>query len=481
MFAAAAIVFAVFSHQRLYHSDLWGHLSYGRLICAEGSLSKTEPFMPLAKGVEIKATAWASQVIGYQIWAIAGPHGLQVLHGLLLGLSSFLLMLIVERRTQNWLAAVIGMLVAGGMGYHQICILRPQLAGVFCFACLLWLLESKSLGRRTFVAVAVLFACWTNLHPSFPAGLILISLYGAVVVLTRLRQRQSLVQSLIDDRVRKLILLAMMAAVAACLNPYGVRLFFETIAVSANPNLRDLLDWKALRIGTRQGRTAVLIAVLLLALLWRNRREVSMNDLVLFVVTGMAAFLSSRMINWWAPITGVLFGAHVFRQPGADFVDGSRRLRMMAMIVAVGAVAASNLPRAIGVREAKPFVDVVSAGTPVDVAPQALRLAGDGLIWSPNTWGDYLAWTGDGAAPVFCTTHAHVVPRDVWLDYRAVSMGDADCLDVLEERSVSVVLVGKRRRRLLNRLDESEVWVLVSSTGRAKCFQFRPRMKKGLP
>src|SRR5580704_13903703 len=42
-----------YSYQRLHHTDLWGHLAYGRLVCATRALPATEPLMPLSEGMPL--------------------------------------------------------------------------------------------------------------------------------------------------------------------------------------------------------------------------------------------------------------------------------------------------------------------------------------------------------------------------------------------------------------------------------------------
>ncbi len=59
------LAFLALSSLPLWHTDLWGHLAYGRFIWQAGSIPATEPFMPLSRGVELVDTAWLSQVIGF--------------------------------------------------------------------------------------------------------------------------------------------------------------------------------------------------------------------------------------------------------------------------------------------------------------------------------------------------------------------------------------------------------------------------------
>ena len=59
------LIFLFFNYRPLWHTDLWGHLSYGRLLWETGGFPATEPLMPLATGVPFVDTAWLSQLVGF--------------------------------------------------------------------------------------------------------------------------------------------------------------------------------------------------------------------------------------------------------------------------------------------------------------------------------------------------------------------------------------------------------------------------------
>ena len=71
------LVYSFFGLRPVWHTDVWGHLSYGRLIWEAGSLPVTEPLMPLAAGMSFVDTAWLSQIIGYLTISHLGIAGLQ--------------------------------------------------------------------------------------------------------------------------------------------------------------------------------------------------------------------------------------------------------------------------------------------------------------------------------------------------------------------------------------------------------------------
>ena len=49
-----SVVFCYFLFLPLWHTDLWGHLSYGRYLHQTTTLPETEPLMPLSEGVSFR-------------------------------------------------------------------------------------------------------------------------------------------------------------------------------------------------------------------------------------------------------------------------------------------------------------------------------------------------------------------------------------------------------------------------------------------
>src|SRR3990172_4798801 len=74
--AVLGVVYCVLNYRPLWHTDLWGHLAYGRLIWQTRSIPETEPFLPLAVGVRLVDTAWLGQWIGYAVYRGFGLTGL---------------------------------------------------------------------------------------------------------------------------------------------------------------------------------------------------------------------------------------------------------------------------------------------------------------------------------------------------------------------------------------------------------------------
>src|SRR5690606_22618604 len=53
-----SLFFIYCSYLPVYHTDIWGHVSYGDWILKHGSLPAEDPYVDLAAGVDIINNAW---------------------------------------------------------------------------------------------------------------------------------------------------------------------------------------------------------------------------------------------------------------------------------------------------------------------------------------------------------------------------------------------------------------------------------------
>ncbi|MBL4885601.1 MAG: hypothetical protein JKY95_13850 [Planctomycetaceae bacterium] len=62
---------------------------------------------------------------------------------------------------------------------------------------------------------------------------------------------------------------------------------------------------------------------------------------------------------------------------------------------------------------------------------------------------------------IFLNSHAHLVPRDVWLDYLNIASASPNWKDKLDRYGVNTVVVDFRfRTRLINTIKRDEDWDL---------------------
>lgn len=171
--------FLYLSSCRLWHTDLWGHLAYGRHIWNAGGLPSTEPLMPLSRGVAFVDTSWLSQLIGFGAFEMYGTSAMQFVYAATIMLAIALLAWRCYQRTGSVVVTLGGLLLFAWVNRFQLQIVRPQLAGLDCFVLLLVLLTARRWSKANWIAIPLLFAAWANLHGSFPIGLGLLASFAA--------------------------------------------------------------------------------------------------------------------------------------------------------------------------------------------------------------------------------------------------------------------------------------------------------------
>ena len=472
--AAFGLLYLFLCYSPIWHTDIWGHLSYGRWMAQAGQVPTTEPLVPLARGVPFVDTAWLSQWLGYLAIDRWGPPVIQSAYALAVTLMAGVLAVTIYRRTQRVPPTVFGTLTFGWLNYQPLSIQRPQLAGMLCFMLLFCWLTSARWRSWHWVAVPALFALWANLHGSFPVGLILIAL---LAIGTAVDAGRRLTESAAALRFRpavRLLLLLELAAVAALLNPYGIGIYAETLTFSSNPNLSDLIEWDPLTVRMPHGVAAAAVTALLALAYRMSPRRVRLSEGLVLAVFGGLALWHSRMLVWCSIPAAYYLGLHVgaiwkHKEEAAPkpFKRGGRWTVITVGIAWIcfaytpfGFVLLHGPPQP-GPEAEQQFRRSVSRHTPVSAVAY---LADRGLpapLFNTYEWGDYLLWAGPPDNPPFVNSHAHLIPEEIWGDYMAIAHGEEGWEFGLDRYGINTVLLDQRvRGPLIDSFKRSERWKL---------------------
>jgi hypothetical protein len=416
--------------------------------------------MPLARNVPLVDTAWLTQAAGYTAYTLGGPPALQFLHALAIAVCCGFLAHGVFLRTNSALWALAGLALFVALNWYQFQIVRPQMAGLVCCAALLTMITGRRWHAFYWLAIPVMLALWANLHGSFIIGLA----YLACAVVGRAvdvwRRTHSLAAPLRDSRVRRLFLVMVLAALAVLLNPYGVRLYSEVLSFSRSPNLRALLEWQMLDLGSTQGRIAAGVAFGLIIALLLSPRRVAAGELLALLGLGLAALWSARMLIWWTPVAAHALAIHAheawrrFLPPLHATPTARRSAVWTSAALGIGFVSIVSTPLGMQIlaRKIPELARSVSAQTPLVATEWLKEHPPDGQIFNVYEWGDYLVWAGPPHLKVFVTSQAHLVPHNVWRDYLAVIRHRSGGEEILDQYRVTTVVLDKPRREAMIRL-----------------------------
>lgn len=461
------LVYLFFGLQPVWHTDIWGHLSYGKVIWEARSIPVTEPLMPLAAGMEFVDTAWLSQILGYLTYNTLGIAGVQGEYALAVTFCAALVTFAVYCRTCHGPISLLTMAGFLAMAWVPLTVVRPQVAGLFCFVVLLVRMSSRRRGVLDWVLIPVLFAAWANLHGSFPVGLFLLGAFVAGRAWDLLRRTGSLRVLLGDSRLRRDFLLMELAIAATLLNPYGIGVYPAALAISRHPNLNDLTEWFPLTLDTAQGVLFGLSVIGLMVLYRLSPRRVASWEVLALGVLGWGTLTSARLIVWWAPVAALVAATH-----GYAIWRSRRHLSLIPQaqtragkwsVVAVGLIWIFFAYSPLGVRlvHGKPakLERSVSTDTPLAAVKYLNRKPPRGLIFNTYEWGDYLKWAGPADLKIFVNSHAHLVPRDVWQAYLQISDAQGNWEELLDRYGVNTVVVDRQfRESLIRKLRESDKW-----------------------
>src|SRR5262249_14505782 len=268
---------------RVWFTDVWGHLRFGEYIVETGELPTRESFS--GDFADQKALyvnfQWLSQAGAYLVYKSGvelasglgegelwnrhlggGALMLTTAQALIVTLRLIVLLLAFRRLTGSLPFALIGVIIAFGMGVvFNLGIIRPQILGELGFAILLLALSRPVLSRRALVYVPLVMVLWANCHGSFAMGLVLLGAalagQGIQVVIDNWRpavlSTQYSVLSTVsfllrsvwrDVQFRRLALVLALSVVAvAILNPHGPYLYLYSLELANHANIQTMEEW----------------------------------------------------------------------------------------------------------------------------------------------------------------------------------------------------------------------------------------------
>ncbi len=510
------------SYLPLWHTDVWGHLAFGRWMVEHRQLAN-DPLSPFAEPSPPGLRAyWLSQTGMYLTYHIGellvdgdavrrtegGVQALRALDTLLVGTRFVVLLLALWRVSKSWPVAVTGLLFVPLLANGFLLTFRPQMFAELFFACLLLALSRDVLSRRAVVALPLLVALWANSHGSYPLGLALIGVWLVGRLLSVLGSA-GIGGLFADVPLRRLLLaLILSTAAVALLNPQGPLIFRDTLLIAQNPNVHRMDEWQPLDF-TKLGAAAVIYLVSLSVLIGTqlvSKKFFSPGQLLLIVVFGCQPLLHQRMLVWWltlvpwlaAPLWATVAQRLPWSWPASD-TPSFRKTIVAGLVVVVLLLWSSPVQSFINGAPA-PLERSVSKGTPWQLAEQ-LNRPGDanavylpeladalaaygpdhcyhGRIFASETLGDYLLWSLPDDMPVYIYTHVHLFSEDHWQKCLIVKLAVAGWENVLAENGINLIVVeAETHPHLRDAVRKDTDWkVVLDETGNTNKADMRMRL-----
>lgn len=455
---ALCAIFLATSVYRLNHTDLWGHLNFGRWIVQHGRLPDADPFRSLAAGESFLNVPWLSQVLGYATDRALGLEGLVLGHTLLVTLTAGLMILATCSRgvSAGWgaAAAVAGYLLA----LPVIGTIRPQLFGMAAFAATLWAIARLPARRDPLVWLPLVFVLWANLHGSFPMGLAALGCYAVATAWEAVCRRPGWRGAWSDRRLRRAWLALALATAASCLNPSGVKLLGAVAGFSGNNNLAGISEWRRLTIDSLSG-VLLFGSLLLTAVLLRlSPRRIRACEVLLLLVFGLASLTAIRMLVWWALVWPWVAAPHAAAawlrhrpavadpsqpEPAPQQAAAWRALLAGACVFAT--LWWSPPSYALLTGRCRAGEAILSEGTPEGLAEQLVVGQVSGRLYAPMDWADYLIWRTGGAVEPMVYSHVHLTGEALWHDFLGIDSGSAAWREIADRYNLRYLVIDRAR------------------------------------
>jgi hypothetical protein len=425
--------------------DLAYHLRAGGQILDGGGIPTVDTWTFTAAGQSWVDQQWGAQTILAGVYRIGGWTGLVVLRAALVGSLFALVFLACRLRGANlrraaWLA--IGAFVVSAVALG----LRPQLFGMVLFAATLAILAARRSHPRLVWLIPPLVAVWANVHGSFFLG-------PLVVGLAWLEDRHDHA-----SRADRLVGVAIVAAAAALLNPFGPQVWAYAIGLSTNAEVtRRITEWQPTSVRNVPGLLFFGSALAAAGLLARRREAATWPTLVglgLFFLIGAYAI---RGVAWWPPaavflVAPLVAGADV---PTRALDRGARHGPQRLNLVIVGALVVVGIVLLPAWRAQDP--DLRAPDGVVGNAPPGITTALRGLarpddrLLNPQPWGSWFEFALPDL-PVAIDSRIELFPATVWDDLETITSGGPGWQGVLDRWQPTIAVVTKSDGAFADRL-----------------------------
>ncbi len=342
-------------------SDSWYSLLSGRLIAHHG-LPHHDTLTSLTLGRTWVDQQWLAHLGLYGLWALGGWR-VALLSVVVLYTAALVILAGSARAGGASPRSVAIVMVGSYLAGLTNTVYRAQIPAFVLFAIVLALLlaDERRPSRRVYLVFPVL-VLWANLHGSVVLGAALVTLWGTVFAVSRLRRRDRAAGWL--PRAGVLLIAPWLATLVS---PYALELPGYYRRVLDNPELaRASSEWAASTLRGQPFFFGLLALGLVIAVL--GRQALTPFGLLALIATAAMGVLAVRNITWFAFVAAAVLPAALDRVWPEKAVD--RRSALNLALAGVGLLGAAAIFAAVASHPESWFAGA-DPGVPAAVAKTA--------------------------------------------------------------------------------------------------------------
>ncbi len=426
--------------------DLTYHLRAGAEILDSRAIPSVDTWTFSAPGVPWTDQQWGAQVILAAVYRAGGWTGLVLLRAALVAVT-FGCLLEIGRRRGLGLRRAAWLTLAAFVVSVAALALRPQLFGMALFAVVLLLIADRRAHPRRLWLIPAVVLVWANLHGSFFLGPLALGLAWLEDLHDGLAQPH------------RPLMVAIAAAVAACVTPFGPAVWAYAVGLSVNPEVtRRISEWQPTSLRDVAGLLFFGSALAVAAFVARRGRPTPWPTLLSLSVFFVIGAYAARGIAWWplgavGAMAGVLNGGSG-EDPGRAERAVPPGISRLNAIVAAAVVVAGVLLLPVW-RPTDPGLGApqgVLATAPPGITRELRAVArlGDRL-YNPQPWGSWFEFALPDL-PVAIDSRIEFFPAAVWDTYEGVAAGVDGWQAEIDRWGVTIAVVQASDAGLATRL-----------------------------
>ena len=398
--------------------DVWWHLKTGEYIAAHKSVPHTDIFSYTRAGQPWIAHEWLSDLLIYGVYRAASWGGLIATFAAIVSAAFFLLYLRGLASAGGSKSTYISGVVAlcGALATVPLWGVRPQIISLLFTSLWLFVLERSEQNRGLLWWTLPLTVLWVNLHAGFALGIALLALFLGGEFLEWLLALSAARQSM--QHLRALAITLVCDLLLVPLNPNGTEMYLYPIETLRSQAMQKyILEWASPNFHRVEYAPFLFLLLAMIAMLAWSRSCTRPRDLLLLVVSTLAALSSTRMIPFFVLIAVPMLSRGLqsglggtrsnFASTGTEGEPARPRTLAQflnaAIFAAMLAFAAVHLVQVIRQQpqaEASHFPAAAVAYLDAHPTP--------GPIFNHYDWGGYLIWRLYPRACVFIDGRADV-------------------------------------------------------------------------
>jgi hypothetical protein len=473
------LVFTPLSVRLLGDAGIGWHIRTGQQILAAQAIPRVDSFSSSMAGKPWFAWEWLYDLVVGQLEATLGLNGVVWFTAVVIAAAfAWMFRLLMARGANLAVALVLVLLAASASTIHFLA--RPHVVSWLFTLIWFWILDSSERESgdgnenraRWLWALPLLMLLWVNVHGGFLVGFVLLGIFLLGAVWSWFRARGDRIEELLakiaaGKRVRRLMWVGFLSAVASLVNPHGWKLYSHIYSYLSNRFLMDHIDEfqspNFHGVAQKCFLLLLLIAVAVLAVRGRGLR-LSEGLTVLFAI--YAGLYASRNI----PIASILlvmvvgpllpeagFARGFFQRMGAVEKGLRGHAWPILAVIATLAIAASGGRAGSSVLMDAHFD---SARMPVAAVNYLEKSGLNGPVLSTDYWGGYLIYRLYPKTRVVVDDRHDLYGEQFLKSYLKMIHGERGWEESLQAHDTSCVLL-PRNAALASILSATGAWKTV--------------------